>query len=127
MVVTIFVSNMDRAVKFYSEIMGLEIIFRFGEHWAQLKSADGMTIGLHPASKENPAGVKGSMQLGVSVTEPIQKVVEEMKSKGVKFIGPIRDDDQLLFANFEDPDGNPLYLAEMKHNWGNADKKSSAA
>lgn len=127
MVVTIFVSNMDRAVKFYSEIMGLEVIFRFGEHWAQLKSADGMTIGLHPASKENPAGVKGSIQLGVSVTESIHKVVDEMKAKGVKFIGPVGEDDQLLFANFEDPDGNPLYLAEMKQKWGNADRKSSAA
>ena len=125
MVITIFTGNMDRAVKFYTEILGCKLEYRFGDHWAQLKSEDGATIGLHPASPENPAGVKGSIQLGISVKESIRKVVEEMKAKGVKFNGPVGDDKQVLFANFEDPDGNPLYLAEVKQNdWS---QKSSAA
>jgi catechol 2,3-dioxygenase-like lactoylglutathione lyase family enzyme len=116
MFLTIFISDMDRAIRFYTEVLGCKLEARYGDDWAQLKS-DGMTIGLHPASKENPAGVKGSMQLGVEVRDSIQQRVADMTAKGTKFNGPVRDDQQILFANFEDPDGNPLYLAQMKAQW----------
>ena len=114
MVITIFVADMDRAVKFYTEILGCQLQQRYGNHWAELKSDDGATIGLHPASTQNPAGIKGSIQLGLEAKGSIHKQVEEMKSQGVKFVGPIIDDQQVLIANFEDPDGNPLYLAALK-------------
>lgn len=117
MVVTIFVNDMDRAVRFYVEVLNCKIQFHFANQWAQLKSLDGTTIGLHPASKENPAGVKGSILLGIEVKDSIHKVVDEMKAKGVKFIGPIRDDEQILYAEFQDPDGTPLYLAQPKQPW----------
>jgi catechol 2,3-dioxygenase-like lactoylglutathione lyase family enzyme len=125
MIITIFTANMDRAVAFYTEILGCKLEYRFGDHWAQLKSDDGATIGLHPAAPQSPAGIKGSIQLGISVKENIRKVVEEMKAKGVKFNGPVGDDKQILFANFDDPDGNPLYLAEVKR--GDWSQNSSAA
>lgn len=117
MVVTIFVADMDRAVRFYTEVLNCKIQFHFANQWAQLKALDGTTIGLHPASNENPAGVKGSVYLGIEVTDSIHKAVKEMKAKGVKFIGPIRDDEQILYAEFEDPDGTPLYLAQPKQAW----------
>jgi hypothetical protein len=37
-----------------------------------------------------------------------------LKARGVVFRGDIIDDTQLLVANFQDPDGNPFYLAEPK-------------
>jgi len=40
-----------------------------------------------------------------------------MTAKGTKFSGPVRDDEQLWLANFEDPDGNLLYLAQAKQKW----------
>ena len=125
MIITIFTANMDRAVKFYTEILGCRVQHRFGDHWAQLQADNGAIIGLHPATPQNPAGIKGSIQLGINAKEDIRKVVEEMKAKGVKFTGPIVDDQQVLIANFEDPDGNPFYLAEVKQNqWS---KNSTAA
>jgi catechol 2,3-dioxygenase-like lactoylglutathione lyase family enzyme len=117
MIVTIFVADMDRAVRFYVETLDCKIQFHFGDEWAQLKTLDGITIGLHPASKENPAGVRGSIHLGILVTQSIHKIVEEMKAKGVKFRGPVRDEDQVLLADFEDPDGTPFYLAQPKQAW----------
>ena len=117
MIVTIFVADMDRAVRFYAEVLDCKIQFHFGNEWAQLQTLDGMTIGLHPQSKENPAGVRGSIHLGILVKDSIQKVVEEMKAKGVKFLGPIRDDEQILIAEFQDPDGTPLYIAQPKQAW----------
>lgn len=116
MITTIFVADMDRAVHFYTEVLGCKLEERYGNEWAQLKT-DGATLGLHPASPENPAGVKGSIQLGIEVRDSIHDRVEQMKSKGVKFLGPVRDDDQILFASFTDPDGNPLYLAQQKAHW----------
>jgi predicted enzyme related to lactoylglutathione lyase len=117
-ITTIFVADMDRAVKFYNEVLGCKVEMRFGNEWAQLKSDDGgTTLGLHPASKENPSGIKGSIQLGIEVKDSIHKRVEEMTAKGTKFSGPVRDDQQLWFANFEDPDGNLLYLAQAKQKW----------
>jgi predicted enzyme related to lactoylglutathione lyase len=127
MVITIFVANMDRAVKFYTEVLGCKMTYRFGNDWAQLHSDDGATIGLHPASSQNPAGIKGSIQLGIQVDKSIHKVVEEMKAKGVQFVGPVVDDTQLLVANFQDPDGNPFYLAEMKQKWGATKERQSPA
>ena len=116
MITTIFVADMDRAVNFYSEVLGCKVEMRFGNEWAQLKT-DGATLGLHPASSENPAGVRGSIHLGIEIKDSIQDRVEVMKGKGVKFAGAVRDDGYILFADFEDPDGNALYLAQSKQQW----------
>jgi predicted enzyme related to lactoylglutathione lyase len=126
MVVTIVVSNMDRAVAFYTDVLNCKIQFRFGNEWAQLRSLDGTSIGLHPASEKNPAGVKGSIQIGISVEDGIERVVEQMKAQGVKFTGPVVDDKEVLLASFEDPDGNPFYLAQPKLKWDNFDLKSNS-
>ena len=57
---------------------------------------------------------EGSITIGLQLSEPIQKVVSALKEKGVKFRGSIIDDDAVWAAHFEDPDGNELYLAEVK-------------
>jgi extradiol dioxygenase family protein len=45
---TIYVSDGQRSVDFYSGVLGLRVVFRAGDHWAQL-DAGGLSIGLHPA------------------------------------------------------------------------------
>ena len=63
--VTVYVSNMDRAVRFYSETLGLKLAYRFGDHWASIEAGTGLTIGLHPVSSVFRAGRKGSMAIGL--------------------------------------------------------------
>lgn len=121
-VVTIFVSNMDRAIRFYTEGLGLKLVYRFGDDWASLKTDDGMNVGLHPASKESPAGRKGSITIGFEVSESIRKTVATMKEKGVKFITPIVDDQEIKAAHFEDPDGNEMYVVEAQQQWEDYDR-----
>lgn len=125
-VVTIFVSNMDRAVRFYTDVLGMKLAYRFGDDWATLKTDDGITVGLHPASKESPAGRKGSITIGFEVSEPIQKAVAAMKERGVKFLGPIVDDKEVKAAYFEDPEGNEMYFVEAQQQWKDDDKTKAA-
>jgi catechol 2,3-dioxygenase-like lactoylglutathione lyase family enzyme len=111
---TIFVSDMDAAVRFYTEALGLKLLERYGNHWASVDCGQGLTLGLHPASTQNPAARVGSLTIGFNVSEPIREAVARLKTRGVVFHGDIVDDTQLLVANFRDPDGNPFYLAEVK-------------
>jgi catechol 2,3-dioxygenase-like lactoylglutathione lyase family enzyme len=113
--VTIGVANMDRAVHFYTEILGLKLAYRFGGHWASVELGKGLTIGLHPASGEALAGAKGSMAIGLELSGSIENAIETLEAKGVKFQGPVNEGKSGKFAAFEDPDGNALYLAQL--NW----------
>ena len=112
---TVFVSNMDAAVKFYTEVLGLELTSRFGDDWATLDAGKGFTIGLHPASeKYSKPGTRGSIVLGLEIDEPIESVVARLTEKGVRFDGSVVDSEAGKFAHLEDRDGNQLYL------WGTA-------
>jgi hypothetical protein len=44
-------------------------------------------------------------------------VVERLKNRGVIVDGPVVEEGGLARAFFTDPDGNPLYLAEMAGGW----------
>jgi len=114
---TIYVTDMDRAVDFYTQRLGLKLTYRAGNHWAGVDAGNGLQIGLHPASEKAPApGTNGATIVGLSVTKPIDDVVATLRHKGVPFAGPILDDanGSVRLAYFNDPDGNELYLCESK-------------
>ncbi len=112
---TIFVSDMDRAVRFYTETLGFGLTYRSGEHWAQIDAGDGLQLGLHAAGEGVPApGTAGSVQVGFNVTQPIEQVVEALGRRGVAFTGPIAEATGVKLAFFNDPDGNALYLCEVQ-------------
>jgi catechol 2,3-dioxygenase-like lactoylglutathione lyase family enzyme len=35
---TVYVSNMDNAIRFYTEVLGLKLTNRFGNHWATVQA-----------------------------------------------------------------------------------------
>jgi predicted enzyme related to lactoylglutathione lyase len=111
---TVFVSNMDHAVQFYTEVLGLKLTNRFGNNWATVRAGKGLTIGLHPASPKYPApGTKGAMMLGLEISESIDRAVARLVEKGVRMKGPALRETSGNFAHFEDPDGNEIYLWEV--------------
>ena len=113
--VTVYVSDMDRAVKFYTDVLDLKLVLRAGDHYAQVQAGDGMVIGLHPAGEKSPKpGTSGSMLIGFSTSESIEDEVKRLEAKGVPFRGPIVDDGPVKLASFGDPDGNDLYLADSR-------------
>lgn len=113
-VFTIYVSDMNRAVAFYVDTLGFRLNERHGDNWASVDGGPGLTIGLHPATAEIPAGRQGSIAIGLFLDTPIASAISQLKAKGVTFRTPVIEDVALSLAFFADPDGTPLYLAEMK-------------
>lgn len=110
---TIYVSDMDRSVSFYTEVLGLRLDFRAGNHWASIDAGDGLILGLHPAGPRSPVpGTSGAVTVGLGVDEPIEQVILTLEERGVVFHGPVAEGGGLRLAFFTDPDGNELYLAE---------------
>ncbi|MDP3728855.1 MAG: VOC family protein [bacterium] len=105
--VTIMVANMDRALKFYTEVLEFSLKERFQNEWAEVE-APGMTICFHP-QKGNKS--HGSVSLGFQVKN-IKELVAKLEKQGIAIA--VRDEGYLMLASFSDPDGTPLYFAEMK-------------
>jgi catechol 2,3-dioxygenase-like lactoylglutathione lyase family enzyme len=111
---TVFVSDMDRAVAFYTDVLGLTLAFRAGDHWASIDAGGGTQIGLHPSGEGSSAAADaGGISIGLNVTEPIETVMAALAARGIQF-GEVSSDGMLKIAHFADPDGNPLYLCEQR-------------
>jgi len=108
---TVFVADMDAAVRFYTGTLGLKLRARHGDHFATVDCGAGSTIGLHPASARHPAG---SVAIGFRVSMPLKDTVAELKSVGATMRDEGTADAELNLANFQDVDGTPLYLAELR-------------
>jgi catechol 2,3-dioxygenase-like lactoylglutathione lyase family enzyme len=114
--VTIMVTDMKRAIRFYVEVLGLELKANYGDHYAQVASP-GVMIGLHPMTKEDSQpGKSGSISIGFGV-ESLAGGIADLKAKGVTFSRVVEDGPTKL-ALFTDPDGNPLYLSETASRGG---------
>jgi catechol 2,3-dioxygenase-like lactoylglutathione lyase family enzyme len=110
--VTVMVSNMDRAVHFYVETLGLKLKSRHGDYFAQVE-APGTTIALHPSSQDGPQpGKSESLSIGLLV-DNLESAMAALEKKGVTFSRVVQDDPAKL-AFFRDPDGNPLYLSQLR-------------
>ena len=103
-----FVGDMDRAVKFYRDVVGLPLKFQ-SPGWSEFATGE-TTLGLHPASQNNPAG---TVELGFSVGD-LEKFHQEMTAKGVQFtMPPTKQDFGGTLAQFVDSEGGRCSVAEQ--------------
>jgi len=77
-----FVDDMDRAVKFCRDVIGLTLKFQ-SPGWSEFSTGD-TTLALRAASDKNPAG---NIEVGFNVPD-LNKFHEEMKPEGVRFPMP---------------------------------------
>ncbi len=115
----VFVTDMDRSVRFYTETLGLKLLHRAGDEFTMIDAGHGLVIGLHPPSKLlPPPGTNGSVQIGFNTTGAMEHAVQTLQSQGVTFRqiegNPIVDDGFVKLAFFADPDGHELYLCEAQ-------------
>jgi lactoylglutathione lyase len=94
-----FVADMDRAVKFYRDALGLAVKFS-SPGWSEFLTGE-TTLALHPASADHPAG---NVQVGFRVPD-IHAFYTEMSGKGVKFTMPPTDQFGVKLARFIDSEG----------------------
>ncbi|MFC5407490.1 VOC family protein [Cohnella soli] len=107
--VTVMVADLQRAVKFYVETLGLKLQHETEGHFAQIE-ATGLTIGLlHLHGGQNSQQEKsGSMSIGFEVEE-LEPAIKTLKSRGVEFNDAV-EGEAAQVVHFNDPDGNALYL-----------------
>ncbi len=106
-VVWLPVADMDRALSFYRDQLGLRELHNEGE-WAEL-DANGLRIGLN--AREQPGGGGGAV-LAFQPQGGIDEAVDQLRAAGVDFPGDISDHAWGRVATFKDPDHNDLQLYE---------------
>lgn len=104
----IMVSNLDTAIAFYRDVLGFDLINRFGDHYAEVVAPD-LLIGLHPSEK--PIKIGDSLSIGIGVSH-FDESVEILRNQGVTV--EITQDGWAPLAHFTDPDQNALFLVERK-------------
>jgi catechol 2,3-dioxygenase-like lactoylglutathione lyase family enzyme len=110
----VYVSNMDAGVRFYSEKLGLPLTNRYGDHFATVE-AGSLVVAIHPKTPRTPdPGKRGSVMLGLQVDEPMERVVSRLTERGVRMSGESAPPDSGTRVEFEDEDGNPIYLWEPR-------------
>ena len=77
-----FVADMDAAIAFHRDRLGLPVKFAT-PFWTEIATGD-TTLALHPASPENPAG---SVQVGFGVDD-VDAFYAAQSSAGLEFISP---------------------------------------
>jgi catechol 2,3-dioxygenase-like lactoylglutathione lyase family enzyme len=115
--VSIYISDMGRAIAFYVQALELVLRTRINDEWAELDAGGGLTIGLHPAEPPRtlPAGTKGAINIELRVTKPLEDVVAALEAKGVRFNGPVLNYPNVRLAALSDPDQNEILLAQVLH------------
>ena len=99
------VSDLDRAVRFYQDVLGLKLtsrdfVARFG--------VDGVLFELVPSSDEEKLQGNGNARLCFAVDD-IHAAVAGLRAKGVP-TSDVQPKEGGLLASFTDPDGNELCL-----------------
>jgi predicted enzyme related to lactoylglutathione lyase len=106
----VYVSNMDAGVRFYTEKLGLKLTNRFEDKYATAEAGN-LLLAIHPKTPMTPhPGKKGSVMLGLQVDEPMERVVSRLTERGVRMSGESTSPDSGRRVEFEDEDGNPIYL-----------------
>ncbi len=94
-----FVSDMEAAVAFYRDTLGLTLSFQ-SPFWSEFDTGE-TKLALHPASEENPAG---SVQLGLG-TSDIDNFYAAGQAEGLVFTSPPTDLHGTRIARIRDIDG----------------------
>ena len=109
--IQISVSDMDRSLTFYKDLLGMRELFRAGE-LVFLQSGEGNDIfALRQAQSPVDGGAGGMQHFGFSVKrEEHAAAVEEVRNFGAAVLDVGHHGENALYAYIKDPDG---YIIEL--------------
>jgi predicted enzyme related to lactoylglutathione lyase len=104
------VTDMDRAVEFYQQILGLKLLFK-REDWSEF-DIDDQRLALRKVNTLPPA-VDNPAVPGLSfLAQPIEQAITTLSQKGVPIAEELKVYPYGKLASFRDPDGNVIGLYE---------------
>lgn len=102
-----FVADMDRAVSFYRDTLGLPLRFQSPE-WSEFTTGE-VTLALHPANENKPAG---TVELGFAI-DNLETLHGRGDESGLKFVGPLRREHGHVLARFLDSENSECSAGEQ--------------
>jgi lactoylglutathione lyase len=106
-----WVSDMDRAVEFYGDVVGLKLVRRDGPSWAMFESGSDVRLALHGAMEGRPIETGGAT--AVFRVEDLDAARADLQRRGARFDEQVGDvEGYARFATFSDPDGNRVQIIE---------------
>jgi predicted enzyme related to lactoylglutathione lyase len=109
----IIVKNLDEAIRFYTETVGLTLKERAENYgWAELAGPEGAILGLAQECPEHKQSAGSNAVVTISVDD-IQKACEQFVKKGATLVdGIIEVPGHVKMQTFQDGDGNTLQLVQ---------------
>lgn len=102
-----WVGDLDAAVAFYADVVGLSVIRREGSEWAEL-DAGPVRLALHAGERPGPGGATAVFRV-----DDLDAARWQLEQRGARFDEHVGEAAGFArFATFRDPDGNPLQLIE---------------
>jgi catechol 2,3-dioxygenase-like lactoylglutathione lyase family enzyme len=114
--VTVFVTDFDKSLDFYTKTLGMEIDYTDKANWAQFKSGEDVSLAIEKCAPDYAE--QGSKMVGrfVGVTLMVDNIEEQynrLVAKGVQFTGrPEKQHWGGTLANLKDLEGNVLTLMQ---------------
>ena len=108
--VILIVSEMERSLVFYKDILGLPIKSQ-SKDWTEF-FLSGTVLALHPAGNKTKLKTGISMLVGFMVSD-LETNIKKLKENKVKFFKEPKDEPFGRHAIIEDPDGHLISIAEI--------------
>lgn len=107
------VSNLNRAIEFYRDTLGLPLESTFRGAWAEL-TAEQLAIALgRPEADRSSPGPGTGAEVALAVSD-VKAAVEDLRAKGVSILREAGEAPVCHMALVADPDGNRIWLHQRK-------------
>ena len=105
-------ADMDRAAAFYSDVLGLPLVRRSGDAWAEFDGGP-IRVALHGVHEGESVPRGGAT--AVFEVDDLDDAIAALGGRGVVFDQHVGEVEGFArFASFLDPDGNTLQLIEYR-------------
>jgi predicted enzyme related to lactoylglutathione lyase len=105
--------DQDAAVAFYTEKLGFKVVTdqpMGPQRWIELRigASESRLVLFTPDGHDARIGTQFN---GAFACDNVEKTYEELKGRGVEFIGPPKKEPWGSFAVLKDPDGNQIVMS----------------